>query len=65
VMAKAGSGQVLVPAHIAGVVRGSLLQFTPHGAHELKGLDGPVELLEFLWQLDPYAQTPLVAGLEP
>jgi class 3 adenylate cyclase len=65
VMAKAGPGQVLVPAHIAGVVRGSLLQFTPHGAHELKGLDGPVELLEFLWQLDPYAQTPLVAGLEP
>ena len=53
VMTKAGASKVFVPAHVPGIVAGSLLQFAPVGSHELKGLDEPVELLEFLWEKDP------------
>lgn len=58
VMSVAGPAQVLVPAHVAGIVEGSLFQFTPIGARELKGIERPMELLEFRWQLDPGAQQP-------
>ena len=62
VMAQADAGQVFAPAHIQGIVRGSMLQFTPRGPHQLKGLDGAVDLVEFLWQHDPYAEAPLVGS---
>jgi class 3 adenylate cyclase len=58
VMARASAAQVLVPQHVAGIVAGSLWHFEPIGAHDLKGLDEPVELLEFLWKLDPNVQAP-------
>jgi len=57
VMALAGAQQVFVPSHVLGVVAGSLLRFKPLGPHPLKGLDDPVELSEFLWQLDPNVQS--------
>ena len=60
VMAQAGAAQVFAPAHVLGIVRGSMLKFTPRGPHELKGLEGTVDLVEFLWQNDPYAEAPLV-----
>lgn len=52
-MAQASAAQVFVPSHVPGIVAGSLLQFRSAGMHELKGLDEPLELFEFLWQLDP------------
>jgi class 3 adenylate cyclase len=58
VMALANAAQVLVPAHVAGITAGSLLPFTPIGPRQLKGLEDPVELMEFLWQQDPSVQTP-------
>jgi class 3 adenylate cyclase len=65
VMAKATAAQVLVPAHVAGIVAGSLLPFAPYGRHELKGIEEPVELLEFLWQLDPSVQNPTAPREKP
>jgi class 3 adenylate cyclase len=62
VMAQADAGQVFAPSHIIGIVRGSMFQFVPRGPHQLKGLDGAVELVEFLWQQDPYAEAPLVGS---
>ncbi|MHB8575519.1 MAG: adenylate/guanylate cyclase domain-containing protein, partial [Dehalococcoidia bacterium] len=59
VMSVAGAEQVWVPAHVAGIVAGSLLQFTPIGARDLKGIEQPMELLDFRWQLDPSVQSPL------
>jgi class 3 adenylate cyclase len=65
VMAQADAAQVLAPAHVAAIVRGSLLPFAPYGAHKVKGLAGPVDLIEFLWQHDPAAPAPPVAGFAP
>ncbi len=58
VMSKAAAGQVLVPGHVPGVVAGSLLKFSSIGVHDLKGLDDPIELLEFHWELDPNLAAP-------
>jgi class 3 adenylate cyclase len=64
VMSKAAAAQVLVPSHVPGVLAGSLLKFSSIGVHDLKGLDDPVELLEFHWELDPNVAAPPATGGE-
>ncbi len=58
VMSIAAAAQVLVPWHVPGVVAGSLLKFSSVGVRDLKGLDEPVELSEFHWELDPNIASP-------
>jgi hypothetical protein len=56
---------VYVPAHVSGVIAGSLLKFNPLGPRQLKGLEQPVEVLEFLWQFDPSLGSPEEQRLDP
>ncbi len=57
VMSEAGAGQIFVPAHVMGIVAGSLWRFTPIGERRLKGLDEPMPLHEVNWRADPNAFT--------
>jgi class 3 adenylate cyclase len=60
VMSEAVAAQVLVPAHVMGIVAGSLWRFTPVGDRRLKGLEEPMPLFEVNWRADPN----LMGGLD-
>ncbi len=49
-MGKADGGQVLVTDTVGNLVAGKDYRFSDHGAHDLKGFEGPARLFEVGWK---------------